>query len=280
MIVVHKDRYSTTGVSLKKRGVVVHTSESPDGSILGLLAAMERPGDHAVAGTNPVRYWGSSYHALAQSLNSTYIEVQPASHGPYSAPPLNKDWWHICIPGYAAQTRAEWLEPVSRAQIRGVAKYIVDKSRSDGFPALRVTASQLALNGTGYCGHVDVSNAFHQTDHTDPGVNFPWDVLAADIKVLLGAAPVPPAIDPLVPKPVLRRTVLSPIRVNAEVVKLQNALLFWRWGTSPADGKFGYVTEAGVRKMQAALKLPATGTYDAATAAAYKAFLIGMAATR
>ena len=33
----------------------------------------------------------------------------------------------------------------------------------------------------GYTSHAEVSKAFRQTDHTDPGVNFPWDVLAAEI---------------------------------------------------------------------------------------------------
>ena len=46
----HRDRYSTTGVSLRKAGVVIHDSETGDGSALNLIAAMQRPGDRLIAG--------------------------------------------------------------------------------------------------------------------------------------------------------------------------------------------------------------------------------------
>ena len=177
----HKDRYSTTGVSLRKAGVVIHDSETGDGSALSLIAAMQRPGDRLIAGSNPPRYYGSGYHAIALNVGDDFEQLLGAEAGPFHAPPLNKTWWSICIPGRANQTRDEWLDEESYAGIRAAARFIVEKARSDGFPLERVDAAGLKAGRGGYTSHAEVSKAFRQTDHTDPGVNFPWDVLAAEI---------------------------------------------------------------------------------------------------
>lgn len=34
---------------------------------------------------------------------------------------------------------------------------------------------ELKAGHKGLAGHVDVTNAFHQTTHTDPGDHFPWN---------------------------------------------------------------------------------------------------------
>ena len=182
---VHPDRYSTTGVVSRKMGVVLHDSETGDNTATSLINTFTRPGDRAIPGSNPPRRYGSSYHAVALNTNDAYTELLPATAGPYAAPPLNKTWWHFCIPGRANQTRTEWLDTPSRSGIRAAAQFIVAKSRIDGFALQRLTPTDLTGGLTGYCSHGDVSAAYKQTTHTDPGPNFPWDVLAADIALFL-----------------------------------------------------------------------------------------------
>lgn len=193
-MLLHKDRYSTTGVPTRKLGVVVHDSESGDGSAAVLIELLKRPGDRPLPGTNPVRYYGSGYAAVTDG-NGGYIEIADATAGPYHAPPLNKNWWSICMPGRASQTTEEWLDQLSYNHIRGVAKFIVDKSKIDGFPLEKLNSHGLLAGDRGYCGHADVSNAWGQTDHTDPGRNFPWHVLAAEIAKLTAPLPPPPPPD-------------------------------------------------------------------------------------
>jgi hypothetical protein len=89
----------------------------------------------------------------------------------------------VC-PGRAGQTRAEWLDDKSRSQIKACARFIYEKAKIDGFPLERVSPHQVASGGKGYCGHVDISDAYGLSDHWDPGSGFPWDVLAADIAAL------------------------------------------------------------------------------------------------
>lgn len=182
---VHPDRYSLSKVVRRKLGVVIHTSESGDTSHDALVALMARPGDRPY--TKPdgtTGYYGSSYHAVTDGKGG-FTLMLGAEAGPFSAPPCNKDRWHICMPGRAAQTREDWLDPVSRQHIRAVARFVFDCARIDGFPTVRITPAQLAAGAKGYCGHRDVTYAFNIAGgHTDPGPNFPWDVLADDISRL------------------------------------------------------------------------------------------------
>lgn len=196
---VHADRYSTTGVEHRKRGVVLHTSESGDTSYRALIALLGRPGDRPL-GTSGERY-GSAYHAVTLNVDALFDQVLGSGAGPYAGPPLNKTWWHVCMPARVAQSREEWLDGPSLAGIRGVAAFIVEKARSDGFPLRRLSDAELAAGAEGYVDHGAVSRVFRQSTHTDVGPHFPWDVLEAEIaaRVVAVPAPLPPPTPPVIP---------------------------------------------------------------------------------
>jgi hypothetical protein len=189
---LHPDRYTTSGVSIRKLGVVIHTNEGPDSSGPGLDAYMARPGDRPLGTTG--RKYGSGYHARPH-LDGTFRLYADATAGPYAAPPCNKTWWHIVIPGYARQTRAEWLDDSSRGFLRGVAAFVLAARAQDGltWPLAVVDAAGLRHGLGGITSHDSVSKAWQQSDHWDPGPHFPWDVLLADIAEL---SPPPPTPDP------------------------------------------------------------------------------------
>jgi len=84
------------------------------------------------------------------------------------------------------QTRAQWLDPASDGTLWRAAKQIARDCVKYGLPVRRLTTSQVRAawyswpNGPkGICGHVDVTNAYPEDGgtHTDPGAEFPWDVL-------------------------------------------------------------------------------------------------------
>lgn len=92
----------------------------------------------------------------------------------YHAPP-NAGSVGIEICGRAKYTRAQWLSPqvwpaVARAASR--TRELCDRHR---VPRVKLDAAALRAGGRGVCGHGDVSDAWHQTDHWDPGPGFPWD---------------------------------------------------------------------------------------------------------
>lgn len=83
----------------------------------------------------------------------------------------------ICMPGYARQTRDEWLDPKSFKHLVGFAAFIVECNERFQIPMVKVGPGELKAGKGGYCGHVDIRDAFGGT-HYDPGYQFPWDVVA------------------------------------------------------------------------------------------------------
>lgn len=87
------------------------------------------------------------------------------------------------------QTRAQWLDQPSSATLINAARQIVRDCAKYGIPPRRLTPAQVAAGEKGICGHVDITKAFPADggDHTDPGPDFPWDVLIQRI-VQVGSA--------------------------------------------------------------------------------------------
>lgn len=185
---LHAERGGSSGRT-PKLGVVVHDSEGSENSEQ-LIRFCAAPGDRDNGRGGK---YGGGYNAVATE-DGFYYEVAGGDRSPYHAPPLNSVAWSICIPGRASRTRDQWLTGNSRQYIRGVARFIVDKWQVDGRRWPLVMAEPELLHraaGTpptgpfGLTQHRHVSQTWHQTDHTDPGPNFPDDVLLADIKELL-----------------------------------------------------------------------------------------------
>jgi hypothetical protein len=90
------------------------------------------------------------------------------------------------------QTRAQWLDPASRPTIRNAARQMARDAKKYGIPIVKLTTAQTRQayygNVKGICGHAECTKAFPEDngDHMDPGPNFPYDVLLADIKEFMG----------------------------------------------------------------------------------------------
>lgn len=184
---LHPDRYNPCYPNqIRKLGVVIHTSESDDATHDVLVRLLQGPGDRL----NPDgSKYGAGYHAVTKggpNMIGSYTRMADPDAGPFSAPPFNYTWAHVCIPGRAAQTRDQWLDEYSRDHIHGAALFVVDQWIMDGksYPLDFRTVVGLQQFLGGYTSHNNVSYAFHKSTHTDPGPNFPWDVLAADIAAL------------------------------------------------------------------------------------------------
>lgn len=89
------------------------------------------------------------------------------------------------------QSRAQWLDPISSATIDQAARQIARDCAKYGLPVRRLSVDETRAawysypNGPkGIVGHVDVTRAYPEDggDHTDPGPEFPWDVLMERIK--------------------------------------------------------------------------------------------------
>lgn len=188
-VVVHPDRMGGVKPHGANRLFVLHTSEGGegDGSAENLCALFARPGEKP-SPSRPGSFYGASYqYALDTDGVFPVVREDVVS---YSAPPANGFGIHICFPGKARQTREEWLDFTSRRYIRRCAELLIDRSPELDIPLVRVSSAQVVAGAHGVCEHFTITNAYHKTDHTDVGVNFPWDVLFADITQLQGAGTV------------------------------------------------------------------------------------------
>lgn len=92
---------------------------------------------------------------------------------------------HLSFVARASMTRAEWLAqlPMLDTGAQRAARWV----KKYNFPVKKVTVSNLP----GFVGHAD-TRVWGGTDHTDPGVNFPWDVFLDLVKKhVTGTAPKP-----------------------------------------------------------------------------------------
>jgi hypothetical protein len=161
------------------RLLVVHTSEGSEGptSAENLCSFMTLPGDRPNLDGS---MFGASYHYVTDT--DRVLPAVPDNVVAYAAAGANNDGIHICIPGKAAQTREQWLDAISHGYLEQLAFVMIDKATEHKIPLLRLSVKDIQVGRSGYCGHVDISNAYHKSDHTDPGAAFPWDVLAADLE--------------------------------------------------------------------------------------------------
>ena len=93
----------------------------------------------------------------------------------YHAPGANHNGIGIEHAGFAKQSRAEWLDDYSRAELALSAQLAARLCRLYSIPITYVSAANLHTGARGFTGHHDVSLAFGKSTHWDPGPAYPWD---------------------------------------------------------------------------------------------------------
>jgi hypothetical protein len=118
----------------------------------------------------------------------------------WHAPGANSDGLGLEIAGYARQSRGEWLDQYSKGALEQAAKVTADWCRKHKIPAVKLSVAELVAGKRGIVGHRDVSAAYRQTNHSDPGPNFPWDYFLGRVNAILNP-PKPPVKNPSKPAP-------------------------------------------------------------------------------
>jgi hypothetical protein len=156
--------------------IVLHTTEGHEGekSAEALALACTREGDRINPETG--RRFGSSYQYVLDI--GQVIPLVPEDVVSLSArDPANEKGIHIVFPGFARQTREEWLDVVSSAYIDQCVLLLRDIHRRTSIPLVKLTVDEVKASESGLIDHKTVTDAFHKTDHQDVGPGFPWDVL-------------------------------------------------------------------------------------------------------
>jgi len=108
---------------------------------------------------------------------------------PWGAPPLNTSGFHIEQAGYAAWSRAQWLEhspTITRAAFKASlrCKWYSIPPRVLNVAQLRADFAQHQPGG-GIVTHATISAAFAESTHTDPGHGYPIDVFLSRLQGFL-----------------------------------------------------------------------------------------------
>ena len=94
----------------------------------------------------------------------------------WHAPGANHNGIGIEHAGYAKQSREQWLDDYSRAELAISAKLVARLLALYNIPLVKLTSADLQAKQRGICGHKDVTDAFSNgKGHYDPGPNFPWN---------------------------------------------------------------------------------------------------------
>lgn len=153
-----------------KQFIAQHTTESESGNT-NVIAYLER----TEAG---------SYQTMVD-FDGEEVRMVPDDKQAWGAMSQgNRRGLHVCVMGRAEWSRDRWLQEgklLERTAMRYAAW-----SKEYGIPLVKISAGQAANGERGVLGHIDISAAFGESDHWDPGHNFPYDVVIARAKEILG----------------------------------------------------------------------------------------------
>lgn len=157
-----------SGRTRKVRVVVMHTIESPE---------------RATTAEDVARNWLAKTEARASAHYcvdaDSIVQCVSEADTAWAAPGANADGIQIELAGRAGQGAAGWSDPYSVAELDLAARLVADICTRHGIPIRKLTREQLAAGERGIIGHVDASAVYRLSDHTDPGLDFPWDQVIA-----------------------------------------------------------------------------------------------------
>lgn len=143
---------------------IFHTTENSDSTSPDAVAKWQQ---------DPAN--GSSYNVIF-GTDGRVVRVNDDNYKPWAAgPTANAVGVHGSAIGRAARTREQWI--AFPEQIEAMARWAANVHTEYGVPLRWLTAEQVRAGSWGFCGHAEISAAWKEVDHWDPGNGFPHDLI-------------------------------------------------------------------------------------------------------
>jgi N-acetyl-anhydromuramyl-L-alanine amidase AmpD len=241
-------RNYTKGRSNKIDVLVIHTMETPENHDTAESVA------NWFAGSSAPR--ASAHYCIDD--NSIVQSVHDADVA-WHAPGANHNGLGFEHAGRAAQTTADWSDDYSTKLLELSAGLVAKKCEENHIPVVWLLPADLRAGKRGITGHVQVSEAFKLSTHTDPGKNFPVQRYLALVRTHMGDAHVPEPDHRGRHKEPSQDPTLKQGAEGYQVKRLQRLLALRGFDPGAADGVFGEATTKAVKKAQKENGLEADG---------------------
>lgn len=157
----------------KVRLLVIHTAEIPE-----IETSAEAIARYFLKPDKP-----SSCHITVDS--DSIVQSVKDSNVAYGAPGANSDGIQIELACYMGQTRSQWIDKYSLAMLALAADATAQYCLKYNLPPVQLSDAQLLAGKSGIVGHDQVSRVYKESDHEDPGPNFPWAYFIAQVRELV-----------------------------------------------------------------------------------------------
>lgn len=240
----------------KPRLIVIHTMEAGEG---------------AQTAENVANYFktvDASAHWCID--NDSRVRVVLDEDTAWCAPGANNDGLQIELAGYAKQTAADWADQYSIEMLEGAALSAAEWVTKYGIPIKKLTVAQVKSGHKGFAAHDDISKAYKQSTHWDPGPNFPWNYFLGRVAALVGGGVKGPEPVDQAPDPGYSNAGFSTAHIKETQSKL-NKLGY----NLDVDGRRGPATLAAIKDFQGKQGLTVDGLPGPQTQARLDAAIAG-----
>lgn len=149
--------------------IVIHDMEYPEKPTAAEWCADFFAGRNGLTAPKASAHYCVDSNSVVQCVNDKDVAWHAAG--------ANHNGIGIEHSGYAKQSREEWLDDYSMAELKVSAVLVARLCKRWNIPVERISAADLKAGKRGICGHKDVTDAFSKgRGHYDPGPNFPYDV--------------------------------------------------------------------------------------------------------
>jgi len=175
---VIKARFFTDVIEKRQpRVIVIHSMEAPEkgDTAENVARFFQNPGKNENGKDRQV-----SAHLCID--NNSIVQCVFDNDIAFAAPGANRDGIQLELAGFARQTKDEWLDPFSILVLENAANATAQYCLKYNIPVKHLTNAELKSGQKGIVGHVQVSEVFKKSNHTDPGKGFPWDHFIERVK--------------------------------------------------------------------------------------------------